>query len=370
MFVLGFLFGGFQLALLSAINEFQISEAMLGLPVASLFVAYSIMPLIFGSVSDRTGKKPIFLIFMIVFIAGCISVWFSGSTLQFLIGIFIIGTGSSVTECSLNASVSDVFKGEEEKYLNYTAGFGSAGAVAAPIILQALMDNLFVSWRFVFLICAVTMVVCVPALLLVRTSPAPHVRQLKQKYILDKPRLFFGFAVCLFIYVSVETCLSFFADAVFTLELNSPSLGALAISFYWGSMGIGRIVFGRLKKIPKNATEISFFCLAIVIIAIAFVRHDIIMLVLFLLSGFASSCIWPGVMNAAFSLNRNASGALISYLNLGVGIGGAVVPLAIGAIMDKVNMTVSFLLLTVISAIAGIYMLKNSRKALDTERET
>jgi fucose permease len=125
-------------------------------------------------------------------------------------------------------------------------------------------------------------------------------------------------------------------------------------------MGAGRLFFGRLREIPANATVISLFCLALIIVAIAFVRHEIVMLILFAVSGFASSCIWPGIINTAVSLNRNASGALISYLNLGVGIGGSVVPLAIGKLMDAANMTVSFLVLTVLTAVAGIYMRRNT----------
>ena len=358
--MLGLQLGGFQLALLSAVKELGIEPAMMGLPITAQYIAISVMPLIFGPISDRIGKKNIIVYFMILFIAGCFVTWQSGSTMHLLVGAFIIGAGASVCECSVTASVSDVFTGEQEKYLNFVHGFFCVGAVVSPLLLQALMDNLSASWRLIFLICAIAMAAILPAILSVRTTPAGNINQPQQKNKIENPLLVFGFAICVFLYVSIEASLTFFADTVFTIELNYPALGALAISLFWGAMGAGRLFFGRLKKMPRNLPVISFFLLASAIIIIAFIRHEILILVLFTIAGFVSSSIWPGIVNAASALNRNASGAIMSYLNLGGGLGSAVIPLAVGAIMDAANMTVSFSVLTILSVIAGIYLLKNS----------
>ena len=363
IFTLGIQLGGFQLALLSAVTELRIDPAMIGLPITAQFLAFSVTPLIFGPVSDRIGKRIIIFVFMIVFIVGCLFVWTSVSAVQLLIGSFIIGAGASVNESSVSASVSDVFIGKQEKYLNFIHGFFCVGAVISPLILQALMDNLSASWRVNFLISAIVMAAIIPAILLARTpsarkASAPAEKQSRQKIKLNQPRLFIGFVICVFIYVSVESSIAFFADTVFTIELNSPAFGALAISLFWGSMGAGRLFFGRLRKIPKYTIVVCLFSLALIVFVMILTRHETVMLTLFALAGFACSCIWPGMLNAAASLNRDSSGAVFSYLNLGGSIGGAVVPLAVGIIMAAANMTASFLFLIALTLIAGVYILK------------
>jgi len=358
--IVGFQLGGFQLVLLSAIDELGISRAMIGLPITAQFISLCTMPLIFGPISDRFGKKLIIVIFIFIFVIGCLFVWQSGTVIIFLAGAFIIGTGASVCDCSVNASILDVFTGEEEKYMNFALSFFSIGAVISPLLMQALMDNFSASWRLTFLISAAAMAAVLPVIMLVRTTTGPVSKHPRKKQKIENPRLFLGFTICVFLYVSIEACLAFFADTIFTIELNFPAFGAWAISLFWGAMGAGRLFLGRLKNIPRHAIVVSLFCLALIIGGIILNRNEIVMLVLFAVAGFACSCIWPGIVNAAVALNRTDSGALMSYLNLSGGIGGSAIPLAVGVIMDAANFSVSFLVLIVFSVIAGVYMLKKS----------
>jgi sugar phosphate permease len=127
-------------------------------------------------------------------------------------------------------------------------------------------------------------------------------------------------------------------------------------------MGVGRFYFGRAKKIPRYATAVSLISMAATMVCLGFLNNIIAMLGIFALSGLACACVWPGIINAAVTLNRNASGQIMSYLNLGAGIGGAVLPFANGAIMNFTNATVSFMSLAAFPALAGIYMWKNAPK--------
>ena len=139
-------------------------------------------------------------------------------------------------------------------------------------------------------------------------------------------------------------------------------MGAYAISLFWAAMGVGRFIFGRMKKIPKNATSISFLLIAIVMTGIAFVRHELVLLGLFALAGLVCSCVWPGIISFAVTLNKDASGTILSYLNLGTGIGGAIIPFLMGIIMDYAGLRYSFLIFAVLPILAGIYLLQSSKK--------
>ena len=362
-FMLGFELGGFQLALMRATNELGIGGAAIGLPVAAQFVSVGVMPLIFGPISDRAGKKKILLIFMAVFAAGSILTWSSGSSAGFLFSVFILGTGYGVADCVSVAISSDVFSGHEEKYINFIQSFFCAGAIVSPIILQNLMDHFAASWRVIFLICAIAVLAVIPAVLLSKIVSAPKVSSVPR---VEAPKrlplpLLLGFLISIFIYVGIESCIASFADTVFAVHLGAQAYGAYAIALFWAAMGVGRFIFGRMKEIPGGATAVCLFCLTAVIAAIAFCGYDILALALFAASGFACSCVWPGIVNAAIALDREASGKIMGYLNLGGGMGGSIFPLAIGAIMNTIGVSVAFLILAAFSVFAGIYLWKKSR---------
>ena len=361
IFLLGFEAGGFQLALFSATNELGFNRAFIGLPITMQNLSMSIMPLFFGALSDRIGKKPILAIFMAIFVVGCFFAWSSDSALRFLISVFILGLGYGVTECAVTSSISDSFPGREEKFLNLIHCFYCIGAVSSPLLLQFLIDSFSLSWRMIFLICAIIMLALLPILLFTRQVHAAKQIQKQAQINTEKlpVGLLFSFIICIFIYVGAEASIAFFADTIFTLELGTQAFGAYAISIFWGMMGIARFCFGRMKKVPTYTTAISLICLAAIIIAIAFARQEIVMLVLFAIAGLACSSIWPGIVNSSFALNRSASGKIMSFLNLGGGMGAALIPLAIGAIMNAASMPIAFLILTAFTIFAGLFMFRN-----------
>jgi len=362
VFILGFELGGFQLALLRSANELGFSGAVMGLPITVNFIAISVFPLIFGPVSDKIGKKIVILASMAVFTIGGIIVWMSDSTSLFFIGIFVLGSGYGVCECSITAAISDIYGKKGENNINLSQSFFCLGAIISPLILNALMDQAYASWRIHFLICAVVMALMTPMLLRMREIPLHKHEAPMSKVKLQKPLLIFGFVVCMSLYIGAEAGISYYADTVFSLELNAASLGAYAISLFWAAMGAGRLYFGRIKTIPPYATAVSLFALSVVLVFMIFSRQEIVVLGLFAAAGLTCSCIWPGIINSAVSLNRSASGRIVSYLNMGTGVGGMLIPFINGVIMINSGMSFSFLFLTVQCAATGMFMWKNRVK--------
>ena len=368
-FILGFEAGGLQLALLRTATEFNLDGAMLGLPITVKFAALCATPLIFGPIADRIGKKIVIAIFMVVFSVGSLLIGTSGGVAVFLFGLLILGAGSSVCECMVTAATVDIFGEDGERRINLSQSFFCLGAAVSPIILYRLMENFSASWRISYLICVAAMTALLPLLLYTfpgsktpsKTTQPQEIRdnrEIRSKN--NKPTMIRGFIICMFVYVGIETGVSAYADAMFTLQLSAPQFGAYAIAAYWMSMAIGRFLFGQMKKIPKFATPISLLCIAGILFSTLFFRHEFAMLMLFAAAGLACSCVWPGIAGAAVLKNPDASGKVMSYLNLGAGLGGAIVPLIMGIVMDVSNIFFSFALLAALSTAAGIYIWKKA----------
>ena len=362
--MLGYEAGALQLALLSATNELGLGGTGMGLPVTAQFISMSVMPLLVGPVADRAGKKKVIFAFLVVFVAGCLLTWLCASAAQLLIGVFIIGAGFSVCECMTTAAISDAYVESGEKYINLAQSFFCVGAVGSPILLQALMDGLSASWRAGFVISAIAMAALLPVLLFSRFTAFARVEGADAQPRQKSPFLIIGFVVCIFIYAGVESGIAYFADTVFTLGLDKPVLGAFAISLFWGFMGIGRVLFGRMKKIPPRATAVSLFFAAAVVLAMMFCGQETIMLGLYAASGLALACVWPGIAHASVAIDRGASGKIMSYLNLGSGLGASLIPLAIGAIINTTGISIAFLVLALISVASAFYMFANTKNGL------
>ena len=359
--MLGFEAGVFQLSLLSATNELGLGGAGMGLPVTAQFISISIMPLLFGPIADRTGKKRVVFAFIIVLVAGCLMTWLCATAAQFLIGVFIIGAGLSVCESMTTAAIADAYEKTGEKCINLAQCFFCIGSVGSPILLQALMDGFSVSWRVGFFITGIVTAAFIPLLLFAGFTPAAVIKSKDLRSKQKHPFLIFGLIVCIFMYVGVESAIAYFADTVYTLGLDKAAWGAFAISLFWGAMGIGRFVFGRMKRIPPNATAISLFFATAVILIMMVCRHETAMLVLYAASGLALACVWPGIANASVAIDRSASGRIMSYLTLGSGLGGALIPLATGALITTSGISVAFFVLALVTIAPAIYLWANRK---------
>ena len=359
IFLIGFELGGFQLALLSAANEFGINKEVMGSLVAAQFLAIALAPLFFGRLSDRTGKKRIILIFMVVYIVGCSMAASPGTIWLFVVGVFVVGVGFSVVESTVMAAVADAYEERSEKYLNFLQVFLGIGAVVSPLILQAVLRVSPGFWRASFLICAIAMAVSIPFILFSYFKPAPEAVREEQKPKAGNILVLLSFVFCMFIYMGVENGIAFYADSIFVLELNEPSFGAYAISLIWGFMAIARFFFGTRKKVPRLAVPISLFLLACFMAGIIFCENAIIMLCLFAACGAACGCVLPGIISAATSRYPAASGAVSSYCFVGGGFGGAFIPVLLGGVIGFTGISGSFVIMVAVAIVIGIIMWRN-----------
>jgi fucose permease len=364
-FFLGFENGGFQLVLLSIVSDFVVSPAMMGVLVASQYTAITLAPLAFGWIADRIGKKPMLVLFMPVFVAGCFLTAVSGSVPVFLCGVFIIGVGYSVCECIGSSAVSDSFPGRENKYLNIMQCTFSFGAVVSPLFFNWLLSGGHFTWRLVFLLSGCGYVLLYPLVLLARCRkaepPAVQGRKPASLTLILRSSFFITLLFSMLAYVAMETGVAYFADSLFVWEHNNTELGAYAISAFWFSMGTSRFVFAWLKMKSRTMVLLGFSASTALFVLLLLFRDPWLILGVFAALGAMMGSIWPMIVGIGTSSYQEISGTVASILTAAGGFGGALAPVLIGAVAERWGLYAGFCLLALVSA-TGFFLMKIGEK--------
>jgi len=356
MFFVGFEMGGFQLALRSISGEFSTGTIGAGLLVAAQYVSVVLMPLLFGRLSDRAGKKKVMLAFSFVFLLGCALSALAQSVFTFAAGVFCIGAGYSVCEAAGSAALSDASPEHGARWVNLSQGALSLGAVTSPVLTQFGTQSFGWSWRAVFWITAIgALVALVPLVLSQFPSAADGTADPAAKPV----RAFFAdpafalFFCSILLYVGLENGFGYFTESLFSLELNAASLGAYAISAYWASMALSRFVFGVLPFRPERSLLVCLLVSGALFAALALLNAPVLSLVFCALIGFAFGPVWSNLMNLAARRHPGASGGAMGLMSAGCGLGGALFPALMGVLSAQIDLRAAFLLLACSALAAG-----------------
>ncbi len=373
LFLLGFESGGFQLVLVNIAGEFGLNNTVMGSLVTVQFLAILVMPLIFGRISDRIGKKKVLTISVPVFAAGCAITLLAGSAGAFAAGIFIVGFGYSVSECIGSAALSDNDPLKAEKNLTLSQVAFSAGAVAGPVIVNALMAG-GIDWRVVFAVAGAGFVLLLPVLLMAEFKEEPKPELAKTKGGLSnlfKGGLFAALMISIFLYVGMENGLAFFVDSFFDSQLNSAELGAYAISAFWLGMTVSRLVFGILKANPTRVLMVMFGVSAALLLGLALCSNAYLAVALSAAAGMAYGPVWPMLVGAATGNFPAQSGLAASLMMASSGLGGSFSPMLLGFLADEFNFRISMGTLVFFSLAAMIFCIAViSRKSRGALRDT
>ena len=149
-------------------------------------------------------------------------------------------------------------------------------------------------------------------------------------------------ALAIFMYMGVEIGVPSMLPYRFSLlypEMNPAECASMAtgyLSFYWGGMMVGRFVgAGILTKFEPRKLLTACLCLGALCIALSLIMSSsMIGIWLMLAAGLFHSVMWPLIFNLGLQElgphTKNASG----LINMGV-LGGATLPLVMGAIVDN-----------------------------------
>ena len=132
------------------LNASQVGRA------AAFYVAGACVgALFFGQLTDRFGRKKLFLITLAVYIAATIATAFAGSALYFYIARFFTGSGIGGEYAAINSAIDELIparvRGRVDLMINGSYWIGAAlGAVAAIPLLNTSLFAIDVGWRLAF----------------------------------------------------------------------------------------------------------------------------------------------------------------------------------------------------------------------------
>jgi len=357
-FFLGFEAGGFQFVLQRVAVEFRLNSTKMGLLVAAQYVAIMIMPLLFGRISDKAGKKRILSVFIPAFILGCLLAAVSSGAATFMIGVFIIGAGYSVCECTASASLTDSFPDQSERYLNLTQCTFSIGAVISPLVSQWLINHSGMSWRIVFVLAGCGYLLIYPVFLLSSFTSAQTdandatKRDFKKKIL--KSVIFPLLFIAMIIYCGLENGVTFFADTLFLQKMDAGAYGAYAIAAFWLAMSVSRLTFYVIRVNPAKTVAVAFFASFVLITALAVCKNSLPSIVIIALVGMAFGPIWPMIVGICTRAYPGMTGTVVSLLMVGGGFGGTVMPAFMGTFADITGIRAVFMMIALLASAGGM----------------
>jgi FHS family L-fucose permease-like MFS transporter len=292
----------------------------------------------------------------------------------FLIALIVLAAGITCLQVAANPYVTVLGKPETaSSRLNLTQAFNSLGTFLAPFFggllilsttpksmeeIRAMAPAALQSYRlheaatvktpYVGLgIALVLLAVAIASFKLPRIPQAQHkVGEKVNDSIWRHPNLIFG-AIGIFVYVGAEVAIGSFLVNYF----SQPDIGGMTervaagfVAFYWGGAMVGRFIgSGLLQKIRTgHLLGICAVCAAsLVTISMLSTGHFAMWSII--LVGFFNSIMFPSIFTLGVAelgpLTGDGSGIMIMAI-----VGGALIPLAQGAIADKIGIHHAFFL--------------------------
>jgi FHS family L-fucose permease-like MFS transporter len=292
----------------------------------------------------------------------------------FLFALIVLAAGITCLQVAANPYVTVLGKPETaSSRLNLTQAFNSLGTFLAPFFgsllilsaapktldeIRALAPDALQAYRvheaatvkmpYVGLgIALVLLAVVIGSFKLPKIPQAQHQRGEKVNDSIWKHRnVIFG-AIGIFVYVGAEVSIGSFLVNYF----SQPEIGGLTekvaasfVAFYWGGAMVGRFIgSGLLQKIKTgNLLAVCAVCAA-ALVATSMLSTGHMAMYSIILVGFFNSIMFPSIFTLGVAelgpLTGDGSGLLIMAI-----VGGAILPLAQGAIADKIGIHHAFFL--------------------------
>lgn len=353
------------------IKGFSVSKGMAGLLNFSFFIAYGVMSIPAGILTERYKEKKVITAAFLLATSGALLFSVFPSFGVYLPSLFLIGMGMAILQVAINPLLR-VSGGEENFAFTSVLGqlfFGGASFLS-PLLYSYLVTNLsagntsgfllstlnelvpgdlkWVSIYWIFALIAATMVI------VVLVSKFPKVELNEEEKVgsfstikeLLKNRTVILFFLGIMAYVGTEQGVaSWISKFLEDYHGMSPEVeGAKAISWFWGLLTVGCILGLGLLKLMDSKLVLRIFVLAAMIsLATAlFTGNGKVAYYGFIMVGFFASVMWSVVFSLALNSLPNNHGAFSGILCSGI-IGGAIVPLIVGVIGDAFGLRIGML---------------------------
>jgi len=338
------------------ISDFHLSLALAGFLPFSFFLAYGLISIPAGALVEARGPRTTLLAAFTLNLAGCLAISLYPSYAVVIAGLFVIGLGMAMLQVVINPLMRTT--GGEQHFAFFAVMaqlvFGLASYVS-PLVYSALMRQPAAAtrplvwvefyWAFVvvyLVLIAITAALRIPRLTLSESERAGSVATYRALLGERTVQLFFLGIVA---YVGTEQSLAdWMSQFLSTYHHFSPAReGARAVGLFWGLMSIGCVLGMVLLRLLDARVVLGVFAvLAIGCVAVALLGPAEVALLAFPATGFFLSVMWSIIFSLALNSVRAHHGAFSGILCTGI-LGGAVVPLLVGMLGDRIGLRLAML---------------------------
>lgn len=355
MFFYGFFLGGMQLVIVDIATAFGVGTTGMGMLVSAQYAVAVIAPIAAGILADRFGKKPLLTTFSAVFGAGCAMIGLSPALGVYIIGACLTGAGYSVCESLSSAALSDLGEVDGMRYINLSQGLLSVGAVVSPIIVQAMMQHLSLSWRTLFFLCAAAFLILALLLSLTQFPDAIRAQQPSGRGRFFTTTVFLSLFLSIILYVGLENGFGYFVDTLFDSHGHwTPGLSAYGLSAYWLGMALSRMVCSLRSYPPGRMLCICFGTIAILFLLLPGINNAIAAILLCGLVGISYGPVWSTLVATAAARFPEQSAAAIGVMSTGCGLGGVIYPTVMGFMAEQITLRAAFGMLAATATLGAL----------------
>ena len=365
-FVISFLTNVIGPLIPDMITGFNLSLTLVAVLPFAFFIAYGVMSIPSGMLIEKYKEKKIMIAAFVVAFAGALLLALFPNYLSAVVSLFLIGCGMAMLQVVINPLLR-TSGGEENYAFNSVLAqliFGLASFIS-PLVYSYLVQKLktengqgggviaalhnhvpaslpWISLYWVFAIICLLMVVVIavskfPKVILSEDEKAGA---LQTHIALFKNRVVILFFLSIFCYVGTEQGVAnWISQFLSTYHGYDPQTkGADVVAYFWGLMTAGGVIGLLLVKLIDSRTVlISFTVLAIVSLTVAIFGPGAWALWAFPLVGFFASVMYPIIFSLALNSVEEHHGSFSGILVTGI-VGGAVLPLIIGWLGDKLGL--------------------------------
>jgi FHS family L-fucose permease-like MFS transporter len=356
-----------------AIFSLNYTESML--TQFAFFLAYGIMSLPAGAIVTRCGYSRSILGALLAMVAGSLIIALAtrvDTYLLVLLGLFVIASGMTVLQVAANPLAASLGSAERSHFrLTLSQAFNSFGTVLGPNVgawlmlsggmfsgatttvnLAAARTDSLRNIYHSFMIVAALLVLLVAFIWSARrrlNDAAPSTVSSASAAVLHalkSPWAIYG-AAAIFFYVGAEVAISsvminfLHQDDVFGVPLERA--GKLLGLFYWGGAMVGRFFGSALltriaasRLLSAVAIAAAAFCL------IVSQSHGGLAGCVALSIGILNAIMFPTIFTLTLERSTASTAATSGLLCMAI-VGGAVLPLIVGRIVDAAGLHVAFL---------------------------
>mgnify|MGYP000939885111 FL=1 len=354
-FVISFVTNILNSIIVDVKQSFDLSLTLTGLLPFAFFIAYGVMSIPAGFLSEKYGNKTLLSVsFLLIAVASLLFVLYPGYKI-FTITLFSLGCGMAVLQVIINPMLR-VAGGEEHFAFNSVLAqlvFGLASFLSPNLYKYLVSDVLrddnsvasllkglvpedlpWVSLYVVFSMIAFLLLIIV----LVTKYPVVEKNEDEkagdsQSYLsLLKNKWTLLYFIGIFCYVGTEQGVGNWISQ-FLLEyhgLDAQSVGATTVAYFWAMLTFGCLLGLLLLKFMDSRRLLIFATLAtLVSLTAALTGTSGVALICFPLVGFFISVMWSIIVSLGLNSVASHHGSLSGILCTGIA-GGAIVPFIVG----------------------------------------